>query len=309
MRRFDGYALWKSILLRRPLAQTSRRPAHARAVPHLAGPAPPLAHAAHVRAHGYDVNPYEEEARAAVAATRAGGKAQLPLAEAYAPGRKCSARWRRTYRASRRRRSSSVALELGHIQLHVPLRCHGRARCSALTRRQRDGDVSLTSLSCPKCRRRRPPAPWAGRRILQVEEAYPRAPVAARRPRVAHCWLEGRQDRAERVGGVATDEVVAEGLEHPGVRCLQPDPVSRDEGAADRRDACVEGRGEPAAGVVAEHHVRENDIRTGVLHIDAVVAVAAPRSSRRPRTWSPVGSGSRPGRSARRPSGRWIPGR
>jgi hypothetical protein len=70
MRRFDGYALWKSILLRRPLPQVSDD-----LLTH------ELCHiwqGQHRRWHmllayaltAYDVNPYEEEARAAVAATR-----------------------------------------------------------------------------------------------------------------------------------------------------------------------------------------------------------------------------------------------
>jgi hypothetical protein len=71
MRRFDGYALWKTILLRRPLAQTSddlltHELCH-------------LWQGQHRRWHmlvvylltRYEVNPYEVEARAAVAATRA----------------------------------------------------------------------------------------------------------------------------------------------------------------------------------------------------------------------------------------------
>jgi len=70
MRRFDGYALWKTILLRRPLAQTSDD-----LLTH------ELCHiwqGQHRRWHmllayaltAYAVNPYEVEARAAVAATR-----------------------------------------------------------------------------------------------------------------------------------------------------------------------------------------------------------------------------------------------
>jgi len=79
MRRFDGYALWKTILLRRPLAQTSddlltHELCH-------------LWQGQHRRWHmllaylltRYEVNPYEVEARAAVAATRAeaGGVASI----------------------------------------------------------------------------------------------------------------------------------------------------------------------------------------------------------------------------------------
>jgi hypothetical protein len=74
MRRFDGYALWKTILLRRALAQTSDD-----LLTH------ELCHiwqGQHRRWHmllayaltAYDVNPYEEEARSAVAATRAQGR-------------------------------------------------------------------------------------------------------------------------------------------------------------------------------------------------------------------------------------------
>jgi hypothetical protein len=72
MRRFDGYALWKTILLRRPLARTSddlltHELCH-------------LWQGQHRRWHmllayvltRYETNPYEQEARAAVAATRAG---------------------------------------------------------------------------------------------------------------------------------------------------------------------------------------------------------------------------------------------
>ena len=79
MRRFDGYALWKTILLRRPLAQTSDD-----LLTH------ELCHVwqgQHRRWHmlvaylltSYSVNPYEVEARAAVAATRgdAGGAAPI----------------------------------------------------------------------------------------------------------------------------------------------------------------------------------------------------------------------------------------
>ena len=71
MRRFDGYALWKTILLRRSLAQTSddlltHELCH-------------LWQGQHHRWHmlfayvstRYEANPYEVEARAAVAATRA----------------------------------------------------------------------------------------------------------------------------------------------------------------------------------------------------------------------------------------------
>jgi len=71
MRRFDGYALWKTILLRRPLARTSddlltHELCH-------------LWQGQHRRWHmlltyaltRYEINPYEVEARAAVAATRA----------------------------------------------------------------------------------------------------------------------------------------------------------------------------------------------------------------------------------------------
>jgi hypothetical protein len=69
MRRFDGYALWKTILLRRPLAQTSDD-----LLTH------ELCHiwqGQHRRWHmllayaltPYDANPYEVEARRAVAAT------------------------------------------------------------------------------------------------------------------------------------------------------------------------------------------------------------------------------------------------
>jgi hypothetical protein len=71
MRRFDGYALWKTILLRRTLAQTSddlltHELCH-------------LWQGQHRRWHmlvayvltRYQANPYEVEARAAVAATRA----------------------------------------------------------------------------------------------------------------------------------------------------------------------------------------------------------------------------------------------
>ena len=71
MRRFDGYALWKTILLRRPLAETSddlltHELCH-------------LWQGQHRRWHmllvylltRYQVNPYEVEARAAVAATQA----------------------------------------------------------------------------------------------------------------------------------------------------------------------------------------------------------------------------------------------
>jgi hypothetical protein len=71
MRRFHGYALWRTILLRRPLAQTSDD-----LLTH------ELCHiwqGQHRRWHmlvvylltRYEVNPYEVEARAAVAATRA----------------------------------------------------------------------------------------------------------------------------------------------------------------------------------------------------------------------------------------------
>ena len=72
MRRFDGYALWKTILLRRPLGQTSddlltHELCH-------------LWQGQHRRWRmlvaylltRYEANPYELEARAAVAATRAG---------------------------------------------------------------------------------------------------------------------------------------------------------------------------------------------------------------------------------------------
>ena len=72
MRRFHGYALWKTILLRRPLAQASDD-----LLTH------ELCHiwqGQHRRWHmlvvyvltRYEVNPYEVEARAAVAATRVG---------------------------------------------------------------------------------------------------------------------------------------------------------------------------------------------------------------------------------------------
>jgi hypothetical protein len=70
LRRFDGYALWKTILLRHPLAETSED-----LLTH------ELCHiwqGQHRRWHmlltyvltRYDTNPYEVEARAAVAATR-----------------------------------------------------------------------------------------------------------------------------------------------------------------------------------------------------------------------------------------------
>jgi len=75
MRRFHGYALWKTILLRRPLAQASDD-----LLTH------ELCHiwqGQHRRWHmlvvyvltRYEVNPYEVEARAAVAATRADASA------------------------------------------------------------------------------------------------------------------------------------------------------------------------------------------------------------------------------------------
>ena len=79
MRRFDGYALWKTILFRRPLTQVSDDL---------------LTHElCHVwqgqnrRWHmllayaltAYDVNPYEDEARAAVTATRAVQRRATPL--------------------------------------------------------------------------------------------------------------------------------------------------------------------------------------------------------------------------------------
>jgi hypothetical protein len=73
MRRFDGYALWKTILLRRPVAQVSddlltHELCH-------------LWQGQNRRWHmlltyvttRYDANPYEREARAAVAATRRPG--------------------------------------------------------------------------------------------------------------------------------------------------------------------------------------------------------------------------------------------
>ena len=78
MRRFHGYALWKTILLRRPLAQTSDD-----LLTH------ELCHiwqGQHRRWHmlvayvltRYEVNPYEVEARAAVAATRADASPATP---------------------------------------------------------------------------------------------------------------------------------------------------------------------------------------------------------------------------------------
>jgi len=78
MRRFNGYALWKTILLRRPLAQTSDD-----LLTH------ELCHiwqGQHRRWHmlvayvltRYEVNPYEVEARAAVAATRADASPATP---------------------------------------------------------------------------------------------------------------------------------------------------------------------------------------------------------------------------------------
>jgi hypothetical protein len=73
-RRFDGYALWKTILLRRPLAETSddlltHELCH-------------LWQGQNRRWHmlvtfmrtRYETNPYEAEARAAVAATREPGR-------------------------------------------------------------------------------------------------------------------------------------------------------------------------------------------------------------------------------------------
>ena len=78
MRRFNGYALWKTILLRRPLAETSDD-----LLTH------ELCHiwqGQHRRWHmlvayvltRYEVNPYEVEARAAVAATRADASPATP---------------------------------------------------------------------------------------------------------------------------------------------------------------------------------------------------------------------------------------
>jgi hypothetical protein len=88
MRRFHGYALWKTILLKRPLAQTSDdllthelchiwQGQHRRW--HML--------VAYVLTH-YDVNPYEVEARAAVAATRAdaAGVARVPSGRTNATG-------------------------------------------------------------------------------------------------------------------------------------------------------------------------------------------------------------------------------
>jgi hypothetical protein len=89
MRRFDGYALWKTILLRRPLAQTSEDL--------LTHELCHLWQGQHRRWHmlvayvltAYELNPYEEEARAAVAATRAAPQA---AAMTFQPSRSSSAR-------------------------------------------------------------------------------------------------------------------------------------------------------------------------------------------------------------------------
>ena len=70
-RRFDGYAAWWLILLRQPLAQTPddllcHELCHVWQMQHH-----PLRMPASYLRRGYARNPYEAEARAAVAATRA----------------------------------------------------------------------------------------------------------------------------------------------------------------------------------------------------------------------------------------------